>query len=91
MILIRIPQDSVGLSSFANTSNLLGSPGSAQRVLDILTVSGIIMYFLGLSRQIRHGSVHELWITLNAMKSTNFFFAYDKMHSRDLRHRLLET
>ena len=46
LILVRIPQDSVGLSSFANTSNLLGSPGSAQRFLDILTVSGIIMYFL---------------------------------------------
>jgi preprotein translocase subunit SecG len=46
VILIRVPQDSVGLSSFANTSNLLGSPGSAQRFLDILTVSGIIMYFL---------------------------------------------
>lgn len=46
LILIRIPQDSVGLSSFANTSNLLGSPGSAQRFLDILTVSGIVMYFL---------------------------------------------
>jgi len=45
-IVIRIPQDSVGLSSFANTSNLLGSPGSAQRFLDILTVSGIVMYFL---------------------------------------------
>ena len=46
VILIRIPQDSVGLSSFANTSNLLGSPGSAQRFLDILTVSAIVMYFL---------------------------------------------
>jgi preprotein translocase subunit SecG len=46
LILVRIPQDSVGLSSFANSSNLLGSPGSAQRFLDILTVSGIIMYFL---------------------------------------------
>ena len=46
VILIRIPQDSGGLSSFANTSNLLGSPGSAQRFLDILTVSGIVMYFL---------------------------------------------
>ena len=45
-IVIRIPQDSVGLSSFANTSNLLGSPGSAQRFLDILTVSGNVMYFL---------------------------------------------
>ena len=46
LILVRIPQDSVGLSSFANTSNLLGSPGSAQRFLDILTVSAIVMYFL---------------------------------------------
>ena len=46
VILIRIPQDSVGLSSLANTSNLLGSPGSAQRFLDILTVSAIVMYFL---------------------------------------------
>jgi preprotein translocase subunit SecG len=45
LILVRIPQDSVGLSSFANSSNLLGSPGSAQRFLDILTVNGILMYF----------------------------------------------
>ena len=46
LILVRIPQDSVGLSSFANSSNLLGSPGSAQRILDIITVSCIILYFL---------------------------------------------
>ena len=45
-IVIRIPQDSVGLSSFANTSNLLGSPGSAQRILDIFTVIAIVTYFL---------------------------------------------
>ena len=36
------------------------------------------MYFLSLSRQIRHGSVHELWITLNAYKSIKIFFAYDR-------------
>ena len=35
IILVRIPRDSIGLSSFANTSDLLGSPGSAQRFLDI--------------------------------------------------------
>jgi protein translocase SecG subunit len=46
LILVRIPQENVGLSSFANSSNFLGSPGSAQRFLDILTVSLIIMYFL---------------------------------------------
>ena len=45
IILVRIPRDSIGLSSFANTSDLLGSPGSAQRFLDILTVSGILVYF----------------------------------------------
>jgi len=46
LILVRIPQENVGLSSFANNSNLSGSPGSAQRFLDILTVSLIVMYFL---------------------------------------------
>ena len=45
IILIRIPRESIGLSSFANNSDLLGSPGSAQRFLDILTVSGILVYF----------------------------------------------
>ena len=45
IILVRIPRESIGLSSFANNSDLLGSPGSAQRFLDILTVSGILIYF----------------------------------------------
>ena len=46
IILVRIPRESIGLASFANNSDLLGSPGSAERFLDILTVSGIVMYFL---------------------------------------------
>ena len=46
LISVRIPPQDVGLSSFANNSNLLGSPGSAQRFLDILTVTSIILYFL---------------------------------------------
>tara|TARA_B110000908_G_C10193120_1_gene421528 strand:+ start:1129 stop:1344 length:216 start_codon:yes stop_codon:yes gene_type:complete len=45
IILIRIPRDSIGLSSFANSSDLLGSPGSAQRFFDIVTVMGILVYF----------------------------------------------
>ena len=45
IILIRIPRESIGLASFANNSDLLGSPGSAERFLDILTVSGILVYF----------------------------------------------
>jgi len=45
IILVLIPRESIGLASFANSSDLLGSPGSAQRFLDILTVSGILLYF----------------------------------------------
>ena len=45
IIFLRIPQENVGLASFATKSNLLGSPSSAQRFLNILTVIGIIVYF----------------------------------------------
>ena len=45
IIFLRIPQDNVGLASFANKSNLLGSPSSAQRFLNILTVISLIIYF----------------------------------------------
>ena len=44
IILIRIPRESIGLSSFANSSDLLGSPTSAQRSLDTLTVLAILLY-----------------------------------------------
>ena len=40
-----MPQESVGLTSFASKSNLLGSPSSAQRFLNILTTVAIIIYF----------------------------------------------
>jgi preprotein translocase subunit SecG len=46
IISLRVPPQDVGLSSFANKSNLLGSPSSAQRFLDILTVTAIIIYVL---------------------------------------------
>ena len=45
IIFLRIPQENVGLASFATKSNLLGSPSSAQRFLNILTVVSIIIYF----------------------------------------------
>jgi preprotein translocase subunit SecG len=45
IIFLRIPQENVGLASFANKSNLLGSPSSAQRFLNILTGIGILVYF----------------------------------------------
>jgi len=51
IIFLRIPQENVGLASFANKSNLLGSPRSAQRFLNILTFIGIFIY-LGIAFQI---------------------------------------
>ena len=51
LIFLRLPQENAGLSSFANKSNLLGSPRSAQRFLNILTFIGIFLY-LGIAFQI---------------------------------------
>ena len=45
IIFLRIPQENVGLASFANKSTVLGSPSSAQRFLNILTGVGILLYF----------------------------------------------
>ena len=45
IIFLRTPQESSGLASFASKSNLLGSPGSAERSLNILTVIAILIYF----------------------------------------------
>lgn len=44
IIFLRIPQENVGLASFTTKSNLLGSPQSAQRFLNILTGGGIVVY-----------------------------------------------
>jgi preprotein translocase subunit SecG len=44
IIFLRMPQESAGLTSFATKSNLLGSPSSAQRFLNILTGLGILVY-----------------------------------------------
>ena len=51
IIFLRIPQENVGLASFATKSNLLGSPSSAQRFLNILTGVGILLY-LGIAIQL---------------------------------------
>ena len=45
IIFLRIPKENVGLSSFATKSDVLGSPSSAERFLNILTVVGILIYF----------------------------------------------
>ena len=45
IIFLRTPQENVGLSSFATKSDILGSPSSAERFLNVLTVVGILVYF----------------------------------------------
>ena len=45
IILLRIPKENMGLASFATKSDILGSPSSAQRSLNILTAFGILIYF----------------------------------------------
>ena len=45
IIFLRIPRESVGLSSFATKTDLLGSPSSAQRFLNIITAVSIFIYF----------------------------------------------
>ena len=44
IILLRVPQENVGLASFANKSNVLGSPSSAERFLNNATMTGIFIY-----------------------------------------------
>ena len=44
IIFLRIPQESVGLASFATKSDILGSPSSAEKSLNILTAIGILIY-----------------------------------------------
>ena len=44
-IFLRMPQENMGLASFATKSDLLGSPSSAQRSLNILTGFGILIFF----------------------------------------------
>ena len=46
IIFLRVPQESVGLGSFATKSDLLGSPSSAERSLNIFTAFGILIYLL---------------------------------------------
>lgn len=46
IIFLRLPQESTGISSFATKSNLLGSPSSAQKFLNIVTAFAILLYLL---------------------------------------------
>jgi preprotein translocase subunit SecG len=51
IIFLRIPQENVGLASFATKSDILGSPSSAQRSLNIFTAIGVLVY-MGIAIQL---------------------------------------
>jgi protein translocase SecG subunit len=46
IIFLRMPQETIGLSSFANKSDILGSPTSAQKSLNYITIITVLIYFL---------------------------------------------
>ena len=46
IIFLRVPQESVGLGSFATKSDILGSPSSAEKSLNIFTALGILVYLI---------------------------------------------
>lgn len=46
IIFLRVPQESVGLSSFATKNEFLGFSSSSERFLNIVTACGILIYLL---------------------------------------------
>jgi protein translocase SecG subunit len=46
LVFLRMPQENIGLSSFANKSDILGSPTSAQKSLNIVTTILTLIYFI---------------------------------------------
>jgi preprotein translocase subunit SecG len=56
IIFLRISQENSGLASFATKSDLLGSPSSAQRFLNILTAFGILIY-VGIAIQLNLANI----------------------------------
>ena len=46
IIFLRMPQENIGLSSFANKSDIFGSPSSTQRTLNYITGISVLAYLL---------------------------------------------
>lgn len=46
IILSRVSEKDAGLSSFATKSTILGSPGKAQKFLNILTSIAVLFYLI---------------------------------------------
>ena len=46
IIFLRMPQENIGLSSFATKSDIFGSPSSTQRILNYITGITVFGYLL---------------------------------------------
>ena len=46
IIFLRMPQENIGLSSFANKTNIFGSPSSTQRTLNYITGFSVFIYLV---------------------------------------------
>ena len=46
IIFLRMPQENIGLSSFANKSDIFGSPSSTHRTLNYITGISVLTYLL---------------------------------------------
>jgi protein translocase SecG subunit len=46
IIFLRMPQENIGLSSFANKSDIFGSPSSTQRTLNYITGISVVAYLV---------------------------------------------
>nr|YP_005089670.1 secG gene product [Ulnaria acus]AEX37795.1 preprotein translocase SecG subunit [Ulnaria acus] len=46
IIFLRMPQENIGLSSFANKSDIFGSPSSTQRTLNYITGISVFAYLV---------------------------------------------
>lgn len=44
IIFLRMPKENTGLTSFANKSDILGSPTTAEKTLNIITTLSVIGY-----------------------------------------------
>ena len=46
IIFFRMPKENTGLTSFANKSDILGSPTTAERTLNIITALTVLGYII---------------------------------------------
>lgn len=44
LIFFQLPKDNIGLTSFSDKTNFLGSPTNSEKAIKIITAIGILLY-----------------------------------------------